>query len=429
MERGITWGIAGFFIFLLLLSGIAGSSYENSEKNGYYYGTNEWMWPVPDCRTISSYFGKRNSPTAGASTYHKGIDIACQEGTDVAATKSGTVIVAENSSFEGNWVAIEHDSHYTSYYMHNSTLLVEKGDKVSQGEVIALSGNTGISTGPHCHFAILKDGNYVNPLDYVKEDEQIQYTTTATTAVRSEMTAYAKQFVGNPYVYGGTSLTKGADCSGFTMKIYEHFDITIPRTAADQYAASEKISKKELMPGDLIFYKDSSGSVSHVTMYLGNNKVIHASNSKPYPEGGIKISDFGYRTPCGYGRFITAGYSDEDLKYLAACIAAESLSTSTEGQYAVGYVVMNRVNAKGFGSTVKQVVTAKGQFTSPWNTYLKKPPEWAKKAAVKVLEESAKNPIGNRCYFIMKGYKGAAHGDKHGGVCVGDNVFYDKCWW
>lgn len=393
MERGITWGIAGFFIFILLLSGIAGYSYENSENSSYYYGTNEWMWPVPDCRTISSYFGRRNSPTAGASTYHKGIDIACQEGTDVVAAKSGTVIVAENSSSEGNWVAVQHDNHYTSYYMHNSTLLVEKGETVSQGEVIALSGNTGISTGPHCHFAILKDGNYVNPLDYVKKDEQIQYTTTATTAVRSEMTAYAKQFVGNPYVYGGTSLTKGADCSGFTMKIYEHFDITIPRIAADQYAASEKITKKELMPGDLIFYKDSSGTVSHVTMYLGNNKVIHASNSKPYPEGGIKISDFGYRTPCGYGRFITARYSEEDLKYLAACIAAESLSTSTEGQYAVGYVVMNRVNAKRFGSTVKQVVTAKGQFTSPWNTYLNKPPEWAKKAAVKVLEGSAKTRL------------------------------------
>lgn len=428
MNRYITWGITGFFMFLLLLSGLIGSSFEDSEKNGYYYGTGEWMWPVPDCRTISSYFGIRTLPTTGASTDHKGIDIACAEGTNVVATKSGTVIVAENSDSEGNWIAIKHDDHYVSYYMHNSTLLVKVGDEVCKGEVIALSGNTGISSGPHSHFAILKDGKYVDPLKYVDPKEEIQYSTTATTGLRSEIVAYAKQFIGNKYVYGGTSLTNGADCSGFTMKIFEHFDITIPRTAAEQCSASEKISKKDLLPGDLLFYTDNSGTVSHVSMYIGNNQVIHASNSKPYPEGGIKVSDIGYRKVYAYGRFVTASYSDEDLKYLAACIAAESLSTSQEGQIAVGYCVMNRVNSKSFGKTVKEVVTAKNQFNSPWADYLKKAPSWAVKSAKAVLEGSASNPIGTRCYFISLPYAKQLKIESKG-INIGDNVFYEKCMW
>lgn len=428
MNRVLAWVLGGFFVFLLLFSAILGSSYTENETNGYYWGTREWMWPVPDCRTISSPFGKRTSPTAGASTYHKGIDIACQEGTDVVASKGGTVIVAESSKSEGNWVAIKHDDHYTSYYMHNSKLLVHAGETVVKGQPVALSGNTGISSGPHSHFAILKDGKYVNPLDYVDPKEEITYAATATSGIRKEMVDYAKKFIGNKYVYGGTSLTNGADCSGFTMKIYEHFDITIPRVAADQYKASEKISRKDLLPGDLLFYSDSCGSISHVTMYIGNNKVIHASNSKPYPEGGIKVSDIGYRKPCGYGRFITANYSEEDLKYMSACIAAEALSTSKEGQVAVGYCIMNRVNAKGFGSSVKQVVTAPNQFNSPWASYLNKPPSWAQKSARAVLEGTAKNPIGTRCYFISSSYAKKLGIEKKG-INVGDNVFYEKCEW
>lgn len=428
MKRAFMWSIGGIFGFFLLLCTILGGSFHESENNGYYYGTKEWMWPVPECRTISSYFGKRDSPVAGASTDHKGIDIACQEGTDVVATKEGTVMVAASSDSEGYWIAIKHDEHYTSYYMHNSVLFVKTGDIVSRGQVIALSGNTGISSGPHCHFAIRKDNVYVNPLEYVDSEEEIQYSTTGTTGLRKEIVDYAKQFIGNPYVWGGTSLTEGADCSGFTMKVYEHFNITIPRVAADQYKAAEKIKKNDLLPGDLLFYTDDSGYISHVSMYIGNNKVIHASNSAPYPEGGIKISDMSYRTPSGYGRYLKSNYTDQDLKYLAACIAAEALSTSQEGQYAVGYVVMNRVNSKDFPDTVKGVVTQNNQFNSPWNQYLSAPPSWALKSARAILEETASNPIGTRCYFISEAYAKQLKIKKKGKT-VGGNVFYDKCLW
>lgn len=423
---GRAWCYGGVcaFLFLTIFCTIIATIFSDSERNGRYYGTNEWMWPVPDCREISSYFGNRTSPTAGASSNHKGIDIPCDEGTNIVASKDGVIKVATKSKAEGYWVAIEHNEHFTSYYMHCSHLLVTKGDSVKKGQVIALSGNTGVSTGPHCHFAILKDGNYENPLDYVDPDEEIRYTTTGTTALRSQMVEYAKQFLGNPYVYGGTSLTNGTDCSGFTMRIYEHFGITIPRTAQAQYNDSEHISREELMPGDLLFYGNSSGSITHVTMYIGNNEVIHASSSTT----GIIISSISYRTPVAYGRYITADYSDEDLRYMAACLAAECYSNSKEGQYAVGYVILNRVNDKAFPNSVKEVVIAPGQFSSPWERYLSNPPDWAMESAQAILEGSAPNPIGS-CRYFLAGFAARRRGIDHLGINVGDNYFYEECIW
>lgn len=119
------------------------------------------------------------------------------------------------------------------------------------------------------------------------------------TSLRKNMVSYAKKFLGNRYVYGGTSLTKGTDCSGFTMRIYQKFGYRIPRTSRAQASASKKISSREMKQGDLIFY-GSGKRVSHVAMYIGNGKVIHASNRKD----GIKISKWNYRTPIKIGRFI-----------------------------------------------------------------------------------------------------------------------------
>lgn len=124
-------------------------------------------WPLSTSGRISSYFGYRNAPTAGASTFHKGIDVSVPVGTSVLATKSGTVVTSTYSSSAGNYIAIYHGDGVYSYYMHCSSLLVNVGTKVSKGQKIALSGNTGISTGPHLHFAIYANGAYVNPLNYV----------------------------------------------------------------------------------------------------------------------------------------------------------------------------------------------------------------------------------------------------------------------
>lgn len=98
---------------------------------------------------------------------------------------------------------------------------------------------------------------------------------------------YAKQFIGNPYVYGGTSLTNGADCSGFVQSIYKHFGVNLPRTASAQAGAGYKVSFDNLQAGDLIFYSGDGGkSITHVAIYIGNSQIIHAST----PSKGIIVS-------------------------------------------------------------------------------------------------------------------------------------------
>ena len=110
--------------------------------------------------------------------------------------------------------------------------------------------------------------------------------------VRVSLVAEAQKYIGNPYVYGGTSLTKGTDCSGFTMRIFQKFGISLPRTAAEQARTGTKVSLSDVRPGDLIFY-GSSKRISHVVIYIGNGQVVHASSKRT----GIKISDMYYRTP------------------------------------------------------------------------------------------------------------------------------------
>ena len=144
-----------------------------SEKSGdtvQIMPTNgEYAWPLPVSGRITSKFGYRKAPTAGASSYHKGVDIAVNTGTNVLACKEGKVVTAAYSSSAGNYVAIYHGGGIYSYYMHCSQLKTSVGKHVEKGQVIARSGSTGISTGPHLHFAMYKSGNYVNPMYYVKQ--------------------------------------------------------------------------------------------------------------------------------------------------------------------------------------------------------------------------------------------------------------------
>ncbi len=107
------------------------------------------------------------------------------------------------------------------------------------------------------------------------------------------------KYVGNPYVYGGTSLTNGIDCSAFTQQIYAKAGVSIPRTSREQYSEAKKITKEQAEPGDLVFYKNESGTVSHVAIYLGHDMIVHASN----PQDGIKINRYDYRTAY-FGRLL-----------------------------------------------------------------------------------------------------------------------------
>ncbi len=138
----------------------------SSDNNGgSSTGSGRFIWPVSG--PITDYFGPRESPTAGASTNHMGIDIGCSYGTPVAAADSGVVTVAEWGESGGNYVMIDHGNGFVTMYLHNSSLAVSVGDVVSQGQTIAYAGSTGYSTGVHCHFSVFLNGSYVNPLDYL----------------------------------------------------------------------------------------------------------------------------------------------------------------------------------------------------------------------------------------------------------------------
>lgn len=137
-----------------------GSSSGNTSSSGF-------IWPLPSSGRITSTFGGRDRPTAGASSYHKGIDIGAPTGNAIVAAASGRVVTSTYQVAAGNYIMLSHDDGTYTVYMHCSKLLVSVGDYVNQGETIALVGSTGVSTGPHLHFGIMVNGVYVDPQKYV----------------------------------------------------------------------------------------------------------------------------------------------------------------------------------------------------------------------------------------------------------------------
>ena len=116
---------------------------------------------------------------------------------------------------------------------------------------------------------------------------------TGESALGQSVASYACQFVGNPYVYGGTSLTNGADCSGFVMSVYANFGVSLPHSSSgDRSVGTAVDGLANAQPGDIICYS------GHVAIYIGNGQIVHASTAKT----GIKISDVNYRTPLGVRR-------------------------------------------------------------------------------------------------------------------------------
>lgn len=114
-----------------------------------------------------------------------------------------------------------------------------------------------------------------------------------SSSLRTQICNYALQFLGNPYVWGGTSLTKGADCSGFVLSVLGHFGISLPHYSGSQAKMGKAVKQSEMRPGDLVFYSNSRGTINHVGMYIGNGQIVNAASRK----SGIKISTWNYRTP------------------------------------------------------------------------------------------------------------------------------------
>ena len=150
------------------------------------------------------------------------------------------------------------------------------------------------------------DEGYVSS-DYVSIATELPKAQTMTEVrygqgvsdVRVSLVSYATQFVGNPYVWGGTSLTRGADCSGFVLSVFANYGISLPHSSKAQANCGTKIAASDAQPGDLFFY-DNGSSINHVAIYIGGGRVVHASS----PKSGIKISGAYYRTPVKVVRVI-----------------------------------------------------------------------------------------------------------------------------
>ena len=124
------------------------------------------------------------------------------------------------------------------------------------------------------------------------ETEAPETEAPSTSGVGQQIADFAVQYVGNPYVWGGTSLTEGADCSGFVQTVFANFGLYLSRTAESQSYGGTSISLDNLQPGDLLFY-NSTGSIDHVAIYIGGGQIVHAANSR----SGIIISNAYYQTP------------------------------------------------------------------------------------------------------------------------------------
>ena len=183
---------------------------------------------------------------------------------------------------------------------------------VSDGDVEVLSIEDGFSDGADSisAFASALADKTVSEVQGYQEakaeaeviaQERLEAEAAAEEArleMRQGIVDFALQFVGNPYVYGGTSLTNGADCSGFVMSVFAEFGYELPRVAAAQCSASEKKSVADIEAGDLGFYGE--GGIDHVALYIGDGKIVHASTAAT----GIKVSDYNYRAPAAVGTFV-----------------------------------------------------------------------------------------------------------------------------
>ena len=132
-----------------------------------------------------------------------------------------------------------------------------------------------------------------------KEDkEESSESKPSNASLGQKIANKGLKYVGNKYVYGGNSLTNGIDCSGFVQQIHKKFGISTPRSSSSIRKGGKSVSVSNMLPGDVVCYS------GHVAIYIGNNKIVHASNSSPYPKGGIKISSpADYRTILAVRRY------------------------------------------------------------------------------------------------------------------------------
>jgi len=252
---------------------------------------------------VSSYYGYRVHPISGEKDYHKGVDIALPIGTEIRAGFDGTVTAVGFDAGYGNYIVIENDKGIEAKYAHCDTLILNLGQSVQKGDVIATVGNTGNSTGPHLYLEVLKNGEYLNPAYFAETGDDgsslIPPGFPGGVVIPpysgepmgdgsyAALLAEAQKFVGFPYVWGGSSPATSFDCSGYICFILNQSGVAnVGRTTAQGlYNLSTPVAMEDAKPGDLLFFHStfsSPNTVTHVALYLGDDTFIHAGNPIGY---------------------------------------------------------------------------------------------------------------------------------------------------
>ena len=220
-------------------------------------------------------------------------DLAMQNATQMAIITTDVLNVRTEPNTESKiWTQIVKDERYP---------VVDQQDGWVQIDLGSVDEEDGGQDGDEKAYISTRDNNV--EVRYAL-NEAIKFTpskdngssgggSSTKQSRRSQLVNYALQFVGNRYVWGGTSLTNGIDCSGFTMRVMEKFGVSLPHYSGSQAQMGKKVTSATMQPGDLIFYAGSNGKVNHVAIYIGNGRIVHAASRR----SGIKTSTWNYRTP------------------------------------------------------------------------------------------------------------------------------------
>lgn len=250
---------------------------------------------------VSDGYGYRVHPIHGGKDYHKAVDIAVGQGTEILAGHDGTVISAGDNGGYGLVVVLEGEDGLVTKYAHCSQLLVSSGQAVKMGDIIAKVGSTGDSTGPHLHFEVIKNGQYLNPLYFaITNDDGSSYIPPGSpggvdipdypgapmgNGSYAALMEEAQKHLGKPYVFGAKG-PNSFDCSGFVCWSLSKSGVyQIATNAQGLYNACTPVSRANAQPGDLIFFTGTYNAgrpVTHVGIYIGNGQMIHAGKPVQY---------------------------------------------------------------------------------------------------------------------------------------------------
>lgn len=243
--------------------------------------------------TLDGWYKIQSGPIVGyisadpqyTATGQEAKDIAMQEATLKAVIKTDVLNVRTEPTVDAKiWTQIVKDERYS---------VVEQLDGWVQIDLDSVDEEDGSEADKA--FISTRDNNVEvrYALNEAIKFSPAEEAANAAASRRSQVVNYALQFVGNRYVWGGTSLTNGVDCSGFTMQVMKKFGVSLPHYSGSQAKMGKKVTSATMKPGDLIFYAGSGGRINHVALYIGNGQVVHAASRK----SGIKISTWNYRTP------------------------------------------------------------------------------------------------------------------------------------